>query len=204
MGLVLLFVIISTSQAFSYESNLKDLTKDIYAFHEHVQTKYAGALFINYYRSSGKEGALNFGNSWRINQEGVQQELTSLYPNTYFFDIFGSQIANFKQRVWLDDLVPKAPAILFEGSPFDFSNLPYEVRLLEQGSHENVYLLTATTEKQANDLFTAAQQYFQNKDYTKALYLGLLAEKLHYCPTQAVDNFIHVMAFLKQQGTTER
>lgn len=197
---VLICVFAGIARASVYRTQLAGLTADISAFHEHVRAKYKDYLFLGYYRSSGKEMALAFGDGWR-KPHGVEDELSVLYPRFFFFDIFSYRIMNFKERVWSNDLLGQASGICFEGPEFDFSDGPYEVRLLEKGTHENIYQLTNTAEKQAEALFMAAAHSFEAKDYPRALSLALLARQFHHQPKAEVQNLIYVTAYLVKKGT---
>ncbi|MBF0489612.1 MAG: hypothetical protein HQL15_03205 [Candidatus Omnitrophica bacterium] len=191
-GFILIFMLTAMTQAFVYRAQLAHMTTDILNFHNRVHEKYKGFLFLGYYRSSGQETALAINDAWR-KPKGVEEELSRLYPHFYYFDIFGYAIKDFKQQVWSNDLMSQTPGILFEGSPFNFSHGPYSVHLLEQGSHENVYLLTETSEKQADMLFEEAVQSFEAKDYSKAVSLAMMSRSLNKNFSTKVENFLRVV-----------
>lgn len=174
---VLVFIFVGTWQANEYRLRLAALTQDILTFHEHVHAKYKGFNFVGFYRSSGQETALSFGDQY----SGSWEELFKLYPDSYIFHRWNIRMRNFKGRVISNDVLARYPGVLLEGDgDYDFSPTPYTVRLLEKGRLESVFLLTNSTEKQSIMLHLAAQYFSHSGDYLKALQFESQAKVLHY------------------------
>ncbi len=191
--LILIGVLWGAWQANGYRFKLAGLTKDVVDFHEQARTKYQGCTFINYYRSSSQAGALFFGDGSNLSPH-FGEELFQLYPQEFYFHIWGNRILGFNGRVWSNDLLIQDRCVLFQGDgKFDFSDGPYSVQLLEKGRFESIHILTGTTEKQAALLLAGAMQFMQSGEYGKAMGFVLQARKLHYQPDSSVERLIQVL-----------
>ncbi|MBF0571749.1 MAG: hypothetical protein HQL12_07725 [Candidatus Omnitrophica bacterium] len=187
---ILIFVFLGVWQARSYFLKLEGLTRDISVFHDHVCAKYQNCMFIDYYRSSDQQAALFFGDGWNRSL-GLREDLFRLYPNKFFFNIWGKRIMSFSDRVWSNDLLLQNSRVLFRGDGnFDFSHSPFKVQLLEKGRFESIHLLTGTTEKQASILMAIAVQFYRAGEYGQARACALQARRLHYQPESSVESLI--------------
>ncbi len=173
---VILFILIFCSSLIVatavYYRKSASLSRQVQLFHEKTCSQYSECIFIKYYRSSGIEDALAFADGWNLAPH-LSKELSLLYPNKFYFNVWGHDIKNFSSRIFANDILSQSPCVLFIGSSYNFSQSPHTVRLLEKGPVESVYLLTSTTEKQSVMLFMAAGQSFFNRNYEKALVFAL-------------------------------
>ena len=190
---ILMMVFLGIGQASAYRIKLAGLTRDIMNFQNQVSLNYPQCSTVDYYRSSSLTSALFFGDGWNLAPQ-LGQELFSLYPHAFYFHIWGERILNFKDRVWSNDLLAQNPCVLFRGDGrWDFSHSPYQLRLVDKGRFESVYLLTGTTEKQGAILFAGAMQYLQAGEYNKSLMCLLQARKFNYQPDSSIDSLIQTL-----------
>jgi len=201
------FILIGTLsgawQANMYRSKLADLTGDMIAFHDQNAVKYQNCTFVDYYRSSSQEAALFFGDGWNLSPH-LGQELFRLYPDKYYYHLWGYRILSFNDRVWANDLLDQDQCVLFRGDGgFDFSKGPYDLQLLEKGRYESVYRLTGTTEKQAALFLGGAAQFIQTGEYAKALMCLLQARKFHYQPDSSIESLIGLISSENGPGHSE-
>jgi hypothetical protein len=193
VGVIVLAVFLGAWQANVYRLRLEGLTRGILAFHDHVTAEHPDCTVINYYRSSDPQAALFFGDGWNESPQ-LGGELFRLYPNKFYFNVWGNSILDFNGKVWSNDLLAQNSCVLFQGDGnVDFSRGPYEVQLLEKGRFESLHALTATTEKQAATLLAAALHFFQAGDYVKAMVCALQARKFHYQPDSSVESVIKLI-----------
>jgi hypothetical protein len=201
--LILGTVLVGTWRALEYRSNLARLTEDIIVFYEHIHAKYQGYVFLGYYRSSGQDAALRFGDGWN-GQPALKEEMSLLFPDRFFFMWGSNRVNNFKDRVFLNDLLERFSGVIFQGDDsygdiLDVKGAPFTVRLLEKGRMESAYLLTATTEKQAVMFFAEGARFLQEGNYAQALAFAKQAKAFHYQPESSVDQFIKFITPYVQQ-----
>jgi len=190
---ILIGLFLGVWQANAYRIKLRSFTRGIVDFQNQILAQYPNCIFIDYYRSSSPESALFFGDGWNLSPK-LGEELFRLYPNKYYFQIWGNRILNFKGRVWANDLLAQGSCVLFRGDgAFNFRDGPYDLRLLEKGRFESIHLLTGTTEKQAAVFLSGAMQYIQSGDYPKALACLLQARQFHYQPDSSIKSLIELL-----------
>jgi len=190
---ICVFIIAGAWQANDYRLKLEGLTQDILAFHDHISTRYQKDIIIDYYRSSDQQAALFFGDGWNLSPH-LGKELFGLYPDKFYYNIWGNRILNFNDRVWSNDLLAQGPYVLFRGDGnFNFSDGPYKVELLEKGRFESIHILTGSTEKQAAIFLSGAMQLMQAGDYTKARLCLLQARHFHYQPDSSVESLMQLL-----------
>lgn len=194
---ILVFTLAGVWRVTEYRSKLESFTNDNLSFINHIHDKYKEYTFIGYYRTSGQDSALNFGDVWN-GQPQFRDELFRLYPNSYFLSCegWGDRIVTFKDRVLSNDLLARSKGVIFMGD-YTYGDLvpalvysPFTVVPLERGRFEGAYLLTATTEKEALMSFLAAIHFFQEGDYAKSLAFAVQAKALHYQEVKDIDAFI--------------
>jgi hypothetical protein len=198
---IILFIIQSLGHALAYNKQLSGYTKDAVSFNNMIHDKYIDFIFIGVFPMpmANPEGAFFQGNDWDNNQSN---ELASLYPHhfSYFsnnintFAPYVSGIYSIKERVWADDLITSGARVIFVGPKgYDFSQTPYTVVPLDEGKYAAAYLLTGSTEKQANNFFDAAVQLAGKGDYLHAFAFALKSRELHYQPVEKVDLLLHII-----------
>ena len=192
--LVAAVTLVAAGQAAAYGFKAAGFTRDILAFHDRVRDKYQGCTILDFYRSSGQEAALFFGDGWRMDPV-FGDELARLYPNRLFFHFWSGRIVgfHFTDRVFADDLLKSTACVVFYGQEDGFSRGPFTVRCAEKGPLENLYVLTAATEKEAVTAFYQARQYAQAGDYDRARERAFAARQLKYQPGFVLDNFISLL-----------
>ena len=202
---IIVFTLIGSCQAMEYRSQLAHLTRDVLGFYEHIQDKYKGYTFVKFYRSSGQDAALQFGDGWNGHYQ-FRDLLFQLNPNSYFLNFgWNNYLMSFKDRVFSDNLLDQSSGIIFQGDySYDLENSlkgsPFTVRLLEKGRLESIYLLTNTTEKQGFILYLTAIHFLEARNLEQALVCALKAKALHFQPQSDVDTFIHTVAPYVQQN----
>jgi len=175
--LVLVSILLGTWQANAYRLKLADAAKDMLAFYQHIHEEYKGFNFVGFYRSSGQEAALSFGDQY----SGSWDELFKLYPDSYIFNRWTIRMRDFRGRVFSNDVMSQHAGVILQGDgDYDFGPSPYTVELLEKGRFESVFLLKNTTEKQAVMLHIAAIYLSNSGDSLKALEYDAEAKALHY------------------------
>ena len=101
---------------------------------------------------------------------------------------------NFEGKVWANDLESQSSCVIFRGDgKTDFSNSPYDLRFLDRGRFESIYLLTGTTEKQGAILLNGAMQFIQAGEYEKAMACLLQARKFHFQPDSSVESLLQLI-----------
>lgn len=198
---VLVFIVVVTlaaaGHAAVYGLKASGFTQDILAFHDRVRERYQGCTVLDYYRSSGQEAALFFGDGWKT-EPVFGDELARLYPNRLFFHFWSRRIVgfHFRDRVFSDDLLKSSACVVFYGQGDGFSGGPLTAELLEKGPLENLYRLSATQEKEAVLAFHQARQYAQGGRFVEAREMALRARALKYQPGFVLDNFISLLPSL--------
>lgn len=94
----------------------KNVDKTIY---NEIQSKYKDDTIITYFRSSSPFYALRFGNTF-VNFS-FNHYLKSIYPNTYFWDIWNGVYTNWDSQVTFQDIInnSKEKDIIFHGTSFE-------------------------------------------------------------------------------------
>lgn len=97
-------------------------------------------ILISYYRSSSPIFALKFGNDWSYRY--YKNQLSKLYPDTYFYDIWNGKFYNWTGETKL----PKERTILLHGTSFDNEDYliykpKFNLKRLYKGKSESLYLL---------------------------------------------------------------
>ncbi len=121
--------------------------QEIQKFNEFVHSKYAGCLFVNYFRSSSPEMALYIGDSC-LKDPGVGPELALLYPRSFFFDRYSGLIKQFKKPVLAEDILRDYRCIIFQGEEeVDLRKSFDGIRLLEKGKFESYHMFTGKPDR---------------------------------------------------------
>ena len=210
--LIVLFVAIIIFSAIPYYQSLLDLTEDIQVLKADVHAQFPVSTIIpsntqdiNFFIS--KEEALQEANDCVLRARG--DELSALYPNSFYF--FSEEINDpgtsygiwdFKKRILADDILTSQPYPIFLRYTSDFSNYPYQVRLLDHSKYLSAYLLVGSTEKLANDLFAKTLELSANGDFQHAFMLGLKCKELHFEPRGQLEFVLERIynAILRSKG----
>ena len=194
---IFLFIMLSIGQALIFYKQLSGFTNDAVSFHDRLLAKYPDYDLVGIFPMPmlTPQAAFFWGND---RDTSVQDELANLYPKSLaYFDNYSSTnsqaaylsgIYQIKHRVWAEDLLEAgAQVVLLGPKGYDFSQSPYKVTLLEQGKYAAAYLLTGSTEKQADHFFVASFKLAQAGDFPHAFAFALKSRELHYQPVQKVD-----------------
>ncbi len=179
---LILFVGFGTIATTTYGINLAKRTKQRIDFYNYVRTKYKDCKVINYYRSSGPEYALYFGDGTK-NVRVLNSTLSKLYPDWYFFYIFEYKVATWDDEDLLSNIQAKSSCIIFKGTcGYSFGQGPYQTELVEKGPDECVNRLIKSTEDQALAYSVMAMISIQEKNYKKAYIAVKRALEYHIFP----------------------
>ncbi len=203
MSFVPLFMIVTTTQAVMYHHNLSNLTNDTMGLHDRIYSQYPNctviasnsnlvSLYLN------QEYALLFGNRYALHHEN--EELKKASPHAYYFNpdkiiqdqYDGYGIWDSQQRVYGEDLLANYPCVIFLSNT-DIEQSAYTLKKIDQSSFANAYLLTGSTEKQANELLSLAEAALQKGDFQQAFALALKSRDLKYEPRGKVE---YLLAFI--------
>lgn len=144
-----IFILFQTVNAVAYAGKLSQQMQGLLSFYQDLRQKYPDYKFIGYYRSSGPEISLRFGdmvNDMRV----LGKELNQIYPQTFFFHPYTYRVSNFLFDLRMSRILSKSPYVIFEGScGYPFEDGPYETELIGQSSRECAYRLIKSTEEEA-------------------------------------------------------
>jgi len=197
---ICLFALVSISLAFLCHHRLSDFTHDILTIKDRVHQNYPKCAILPTWTSDvnlylSQEHALFMGNAVSYYKES--DNLSRLYPHFYYF--FSEEVSNslvdygiwnFKKRIFADEILNTCPCSIFLKYGHDLSGYPFQTRLIDHSKYLNAYLLTGSTERQANDLFLDAQMFYNNHDYKKAFAYALKSRQLNYKPSGEVEYFL--------------
>jgi hypothetical protein len=212
---ILIFICVYAFYCAPYYKKLMDLTQDIRNFNDKINANYPECAIIpsttiDIGIALNKQQAMLSANGATFRLEG--DDLLRLYPHSYYFfseevtspdpNVESYGIWNFKQRVFGDDIIAAYPCAIFIKYVSDFSDYPYQVRLLDRSKYLNAFLLISSTEKQANDLFLQAMDSYKRGDYQKAFLLGLKSRQLNYEPRHQLEYYLMIFYhdLLKSRG----
>ncbi len=203
---ILVFTCVCIFYAIPYGQRLKVLTDDIHQFNDTVNTKYPQCTVIpsttgdiDFFLTNQEVMQRSNGTAFRLESE----DLYRLYPHNYYF--FSEEVTspdptvesygiwNYKERVYADDILNSCPCTIFIKYASDLSEYPFQVRSIEHSKFLNAYLLTGSTEKEANYLFAKALEAFKKGNYQEALALGLKSRELNYEPRRQLEYILTII-----------
>jgi hypothetical protein len=86
------------------------------SIHRQARENHGTFRIIMYYRSSSIEYALQFGDKFAGRR--FEKQLHRLYPQAYFYDIWGKSYRRFGSPLHLEQILAGADGVLYQGSPF--------------------------------------------------------------------------------------
>lgn len=126
---------------FSISGGVNENFKQMIDLQTFIEVNYEDYMKVGYYRSSSVEYALGFGNDLVGDRFG--EELSKIYPEVYFYDIWNREILHWSKPAQL----PPGKKVLLQGTPFRDAYLKYkpdfQLRDVFGGEHETVYLLNS-------------------------------------------------------------
>lgn len=91
--------------------------------HRQARESYGTSRIIQYYRCSSIEYALQFGN--KLASRRFEKQLRRLYPQAYFYDIWGKSYSRFGSHLQLEQILAGAEGVIYQGSPFSGDHRKY-------------------------------------------------------------------------------
>jgi hypothetical protein len=89
---------------------------DQMAIHRQARENYGTFRIIQYYRCSSIEYALQFGDKYAGRR--FKKQLHRMYPQAYFYDIWGKRYGRFGSPLSLEQILAGAEGVIYQGSPF--------------------------------------------------------------------------------------
>jgi len=84
--------------------------------HRQARENYGTFRIIQYYRCSSITYALQFGDKFASHR--FEKQLHRLYPQAYFYDIWGKSYGRFGSPLHLEQILAGAEGVIYQGSPF--------------------------------------------------------------------------------------
>ena len=107
-----------------------------------------------------------------ILRHDLGKELFELYPNKYYFNLWGNRIMSFNDRVWANDLLTQNSCVLFRGDGgFDFSDGPYDLRLMEKGPYREHSNFDINHRKTSGNIFIRITAVYSGRRLYQSLYV---------------------------------
>lgn len=147
--IALLLIILGTVHALFYGVQLAKRTAGRLTFDAEIRRKYADCKIVSFYRSSGLEYALQFGDGTR-GARVMGDVLEKLYPGQYFFYPFAYQCGGWTRDILLSNIQKNGACVVFRGvCQYDFDRGPYRTERAEAIPEECVFRLISSTEDKA-------------------------------------------------------
>ncbi|MBF0489460.1 MAG: hypothetical protein HQL15_02420 [Candidatus Omnitrophica bacterium] len=193
---IVLFILENIRESIVCSNKYFMLTNDIHSFQERIYSKYPACTIIASHSKTmslylSQNYALFFGNRYSSHREN--QEILETHPHSYYFnpDLVDSDtdsygIWNSNNRVFADDLLSSSACTIFIAG-HDFTQSPFLLRQIETSTYANAYLLLGSTEKEANELFSKAEDFLNKGNYPTAFALALKSRELNYQPRNKVE-----------------
>ena len=187
---VLIVFVLMTFRTIRLCEEQSRLVRQAETFQKNLHMKYPGYLFIPSYAQPALEKAYAFSFSSDGSGKEHLDVLSRRYPLLVIYDPVEYIIWNHSSRLMADDILGRFPGVMFVGPEIDFSQGPHIARLMEHEGPFYAYLLTGSTEKQANLLFIRAQVLLSQKDYLTAIAFASKSRELGFHPKEKVESLI--------------
>ncbi len=211
--LILVFGLQTIIHTMLFRTQLSGLTNHILTFNKKLYAQYPGATIMTTADRNiffDQNSALLFANSYfsfllsPTYSFKESSELFSLYPQSFYFNLyserpFGYGVNSFTQKIFADDLLNHFPHVILINPKInnqyaiDFSDQPLSVELIKTSDFADAFLLTNSTEKQAETLFAASMTALEKGQYREAFVLALKSKELKLQPKGKVDYFLSVI-----------
>jgi hypothetical protein len=200
---VLVFVVLvaffEMFQALAYRQTAARFTREVLAFQERIHKEFAACQVIPYYRATGQEYALQFGDNIYLTRL-LGEELNRLYPGRFSFEPFNYQVHSYTKLVRVSQLAQIKPCVLFQGPLYDFSIGPYVTEKIADGPGEYLYQLKSSDEDEAIKYYLMAQVLEEKGRLPEAYLLALHSRELKFQPSALVDGLIDRLKKKLEQG----
>jgi len=131
-----------------WRTELPATTKQYLAVPEEINRRYADAAKVYFFRASSRAYALSVS-SCRSGHR-FADDLRTLYPKSYLWDIWTKRYMHFGAPVSLQAIAAQGPEVVFQGEPFDREDDPdipvapppnAVLKIVFQGKLETIYKL---------------------------------------------------------------